>query len=64
MDELYKLIKDLDVMVDEYTGHMARGSAVSFEHYKYLVGKIEGLLEARKLIKETISSIEKDDEND
>ena len=64
MVELSKLVKEIDIMVDNYTGHMARGSAITFEHYKYLVGKIEGLLEARKLINETISNIEKDDEYD
>ena len=64
MVELSKLVKELDGMVDQYTGHMARGSATTFEHYKYLVGKIEGLLEARKLINDLISNIEKDDDDE
>ena len=64
MVELSKLVKELDGMVDQYTGHMARGSAATFEHYKYLVGKIEGLLEARKLINDLISNIEKDDDDE
>ena len=64
MAELSKLIKELDVMVDSYTGIMARNQATSFDHYKFLVGKIEGLLEAKKLINETISNEEKDDEYD
>lgn len=58
------LRKKLHEEISNYTGDLERGQPASYDEYKKLVGRIEGLRIAEKSLMELVKRVETDDDDD
>lgn len=61
---LNHIIKELNTQISDLVDSAAAGNLTTFEEYKRLTGRIQGLQRAREIVAETLNHIERGDSDD